>query len=139
MGGTIDEPDSGGELRAIGRDLEELRDRLGEAAARFERRGRGPDDAGASWAAAVTRRHLWALAGELLGMQERLLMLGADVARARSAGGRFRAAMPAPAAAEALGVIQCVIADRLDPAIDALVSLCRQRTVEEEVHDEPDL
>jgi len=139
MGEASDEPDSGGELRAIGRDLEDLRDRLGEAAARFERRGRESHDTRTNWAAAVTRRHLWALAGELLGMQERLLMLGADVARTRSAGGPPRAAMPARAAAEALGVIQCVIADRLDPAIDALVSLCRQRTVGEEGRDAPDL
>jgi hypothetical protein len=105
------------ELREITGKLRRLRDRLAEAAGALE----GVEAA----AAGVVRQavfqaqgQVWGVAAELIGTVARLERLGA--ADAAGAAGPARS----PRAAAVLrGVIECVIADRLDPAIQALVEL----------------
>jgi len=120
----------GPELRWVTADLETIRDRLAEVADKLETTNDGPCAAHAGWALAVAQRRLWALAGELVGVQKRLLTMGADLIQSARATRAVADTKELDAAAELLAVIQCVIADNLDPAVGALVGICRERMVE---------
>src|SRR6478752_4007488 len=109
------------ELLAVTESLRIIRDRAEAVAGQLELQARGADEVRTRQVIHVVQTQLWGLAGELIGVQQRLVWLAADLRAARQPAEETASDELLDSAAELLSTIQCVIADSLNPAVDALV------------------
>jgi hypothetical protein len=110
----------GTELHSIAERLQELRDRLSGLAGELQVLETAAAGAEASRAVTGVQRRTWGVAADLVGVVARLELLARDLRRSSATeepDGGSRAV-----AELLLATIECVIADRLDPAIQALLA-----------------
>jgi len=124
----IDSVTQTAELRSVTATLRSLRDRVeATASTLLERRARAADGSQARLIAYLVQRQLWGFAGELIGVQERLHWIADGLLRpGHAASDEESDGEVVDESAELLAVIQCVIADRLNPAVEALTRACRR-------------
>ena len=114
---------AGAELRAITASLKAVREGLSGLAGELQVVESPPDDAQGIQTVREVQQRIGALTANLVGTLGRLEVLAFDLRRPAATGDPNESTA---AAAELLcGTIQCVIADRLDPAIEALLDLQR--------------
>jgi hypothetical protein len=98
-------------------------------------RGAKPAAAGSKPSAArrelAIRRQLWILAGDLIGVQERLLDVAEELEGSPDARERLEDEHEVPSAADLLATIHCVLTDNINPSIDALERVCRRMSTGE--------
>jgi len=110
----------GAELRTITEQLQDFRDRLSGLAGELQVLETAAAGAEASRAVTGVQRRTWGIAADLVGVVARLELLARDLRRSSATeepDGGSRAV-----ADLLLATIECVIADRLDPAIQALLA-----------------
>lgn len=120
------DPETRAELCSVVSGLQSLRDRIQQTVGVLERRACRAEGAEAIRAVYLVQCQLWGFAGELIGSQLRLRWLAEDLARVgQPASPREAEGEVLGEPAELLAVLQCVLADRLGPAVEALVGACQ--------------
>jgi hypothetical protein len=111
------------ELRAILANLREVRERLSELVGELQDGETAADEAEERQTVRQVQRRIGVLTSDLVGALGRLETLALDLRRPAATGDPDESASEAEEILR--GEIQCVIADRLAPAIEALLDLQR--------------